>query len=257
MIKCIIAEKPSVARDIARVLGITNTSDGCIEGNGYVVTWAFGHLLTLALPQAYDTPFTAENLPFVPKNFKLSVRTSKGKEDPAVRKQLNTIKQCFDKADSIIVATDAGREGELIFRYIYYYLGCKKPFERLWISSLTDKAIKDGFNNLKAGNGYDRLFLAGQARSEADWIVGLNASQALTISSKKVSSLGRVQTPTLALICKRYLENTTFKSSFYHKVNATLSHSSNIYKVQGSNKYDDRQQVESVYNDLCQSKHLK
>lgn len=155
--KVCIAEKPSVARDIAAILGATSKKDGYMEGNGWTVTWAFGHLIGLAMPEAYGlTGFQRENLPILPQEFILVPRQIKeGKEyknDPGVMKQLNIIKELFNRADSIVVATDAGREGCLIFRYIYHYLECTKPFERLWISSLTDKAIREGFQNLKPGS---------------------------------------------------------------------------------------------------------
>ena len=215
--KVIIAEKPSVARDIAAIVGATSKKDGYMEGNGWAVTWAFGHLVGLAMPEAYGfTGFQKENLPILPKDFMLIPRQIKeGKEyknDPGVMKQLKIIKELFSKADSIVVATDAGREGELIHRYIYEYLSCKKPCERLWISSLTDKAIREGFQNLKPESDYDNLYLSAKARSQADWVVGINASQALSIAAGRGSwSLGRVQTPTLAMICSRYLENKNFK----------------------------------------------
>ena len=149
MTTCIIAEKPSVARDIARIVGATSKQDGYMEGCGYVVTWAMGHLIALAMPEAYGfSAYKREDLPIRPNPFQLVVRqVRKDKEyvsDPAALKQLKVIRSCFDKADRIIVATDAGREGELIFRYIYQHLNCCKPFERLWISSLTDKAIRGG-----------------------------------------------------------------------------------------------------------------
>ena len=215
MITCIIAEKPSVARDIARIVGANRREDGFLEGAGYLVTWAFGHLITLSMPEQYGYgAYKAEELPIVPQPFQLMVRQiRKGKdfEDyPTALKQLKIIRSCFEKSDQIIVATDAGREGELIFRYIYGYLGCQKPFHRLWISSLTDKAIREGLAQLKAGSAYDALYLAGKARSEADWLVGINASRALSIARRGAYSLGRVQTPTLAMICRRYLEHQGF-----------------------------------------------
>ena len=220
MTTCIIAEKPSVARDIARIVGATSKQDGYMEGCGYVVTWAMGHLIALAMPEAYGfSTYKAEDLPIRPNPFQLTVRQMhKDKEyvsDPAALKQLKVIRSCFDKADRIIVATDAGREGELIFRYIYQHLGCRKPFDRLWISSLTDKAIREGLSNLKPGDYYDNLYHSAKARSEADWLVGINASRALSIARKGGYSLGRVQTPTLAMVCRRYIENRDFSSIPY------------------------------------------
>ena len=218
MTTCIIAEKPSVARDIARIVGANGKQDGYLEGNGYLVTWAMGHLITLAMPEAYGyVAYKAEDLPIRPNPFQLIVRqVRRDKEfvsDPSVLKQLKVIRSCFDKADRIIVATDAGREGELIFRYIYQYLDCKKPFERLWISSLTDKAIREGLSNLKPGSSYDNLYHSAKVRSEADWLVGINASRALSIARRGGYSLGRVQTPTLAMVCRRYIENRDFSGS--------------------------------------------
>ena len=200
MTTCIIAEKPSVARDIARIVGATSKQDGYMEGCGYLVTWAMGHLIALAMPEAYGfSAYKAEDLPIRPNPFQLVVRqVRKDKEyvsDPAALKQLKVIRSCFDKADRIIVATDAGREGELIFRYIYQHLGCRQPFDRLWISSLTDKAIREGLSNLKPGSCYDNLYHSAKARSEADWLVGINASRALSIARKGGYSLGRVQRP--------------------------------------------------------------
>ena len=220
MTTCIIAEKPSVARDIARIVGATTKQDGYLECCGYVVTWAMGHLIALAMPEAYGfSVYKAEDLPIRPNPFQLVVRqVRKDKEyvsDPAALKQLKVIRSCFDKADRIIVATDAGREGELIFRYIYQHLGCRKPFDRLWISSLTDKAIREGLANLKKGSHYDNLYHSAKARSEADWLVGINASRALSIARKGGYSLGRVQTPTLAMVCRRYIANRDFSSVPY------------------------------------------
>ena len=225
MITCIIAEKPSVARDIARIVGANRREDGFLEGAGYLVTWAFGHLITLSMPEQYGYgAYKAEELPIVPQPFQLMVRQiRKGKDfedDPTALKQLKIIRSCFEKSDQIIVATDAGREGELIFRYIYGYLGCQKPFRRLWISSLTDKAIREGLAHLKAGSAYDALYLAGKARSEADWLVGINASRALSIARRGAYSLGRVQTPTLAMICRRYLEHQGFSSAPFWRLQA-------------------------------------
>lgn len=223
MITCIIAEKPSVARDIARIVGANGKQDGYLEGNGYLVTWAMGHLIALAMPEAYGfSAYKVEDLPIRPNPFQLIVRQiRKNKEyvsDPAALKQLKVIHSCFDKADNIIVATDAGREGELIFRYIYQYLDCKKPFERLWISSLTDKAIREGLSNLMPGSCYDNLYHSAKVRSEADWLVGINASRALSIARRGGYSLGRVQTPTLAMVCRRYIENRDFSSVSYWKL---------------------------------------
>lgn len=244
--KAIIAEKPSVAREIASLLGATEKRDGYLTGNGYEVTWALGHLVTLAMPEDYRVQgFQREALPILPDPFLLTVRKIKKDKshvpDNGALKQLKIIEQVIGRCDSIIVATDAGREGELIFRYIYEYLNCRKPFERLWISSLTEKAIKQGLDNLKAGSDFDGLYRAGQGRSRADWLVGINASQALSISAGRgVYSLGRVQTPTLALICKRYLENKDFTVKKYFQVQ--LEHRKDFvdFKSLSKTKWDDK-----------------
>ena len=244
MTTCIIAEKPSVARDIARIVGATTKQDGYLEGCGYVVTWAMGHLIALAMPEAYGfSAYKAEDLPIRPNPFQLVVRqVRKDKEyisDPAALKQLKVIRSCFDKADRIIVATDAGREGELIFRYIYQHFGCKKPFDRLWISSLTDKAIREGLSNLKPGSHYDNLYYSAKARSEADWLVGINASRALSIARKGGYSLGRVQTPTLAMVCRRYIENRDFTSVPYWRLSVLTEKEGMSLKAIGSKDYEN------------------
>lgn len=243
----VIAEKPSVARDIATVLGATQKNDGNISGNGYIVTWAFGHLVGLAMPDAYGIEnFRRENLPILPQSFQLiprQVKTDKGyKPDSGTVKQLKIIKEVFDQCDKIIVATDAGREGELIFRYIYQYLECRKPFVRLWISSLTDKAIRDGFQNLKDGTMYDNLFRSAKARSEADWLIGINASQALSIAAGRGTySLGRVQTPTLAMISSRYLENKNFVPQKYWQLKLQTGKDSIGFSALSEEKFDSQQ----------------
>ena len=244
MTTCIIAEKPSVARDIARIVGANGKQDGYLEGNGYLVTWAMGHLITLAMPEAYGfSAYKAEDLPIRPNPFQLVVRqVRKDKEyvsDPAALKQLKVIRSCFDKADRIIVATDAGREGELIFRYIYQHLGCRKPFDRLWISSLTDKAIREGLSNLKPGIHYDNLYHSAKARSEADWLVGINASRALSIARKGGYSLGRVQTPTLAMVCRRYIANRDFSSVPYWKLSVHTEKEGMSLKAVGITDYEN------------------
>ena len=244
MTTCIIAEKPSVARDIARIVGAKSKQEGYMEGSGYVVTWAMGHLIALAMPEAYGfSAYKAEDLPIRPNPFQLVVRQARrDKEyvsDPAALKQLKVIRSCFDKADRIIVATDAGREGELIFRYIYQYLDCKKTFERLWISSLTDKAIREGLSNLKPGIHYDNLYHSAKARSEADWLVGINASRALSIARKGGYSLGRVQTPTLAMVCRRYIENRDFSSVPFWKLSVLTEKEGLSLKGIGCKDYEN------------------
>ena len=251
MTTCIIAEKPSVARDIAHIVGATSKQDGYMEGCGYVVTWAMGHLISLAMPEAYGfSAYKAEDLPIRPNPFQLVVRqVRKDKEyvsDPAALKQLKVIRSCFDKADRIIVATDAGREGELIFRYIYQHLGCRKPFDRLWISSLTDKAIREGLSNLKPGNCYDNLYHSAKARSEADWLVGINASRALSIARKGGYSLGRVQTPTLAMVCRQYIENRDFSSAPYWKLSVFTEKEGMSLKAVGCKDYENEASAQTA-----------
>ena len=258
---CIIAEKPSVARDIARIVGATSKQDGYMEGYGYLVTWAMGHLIALAMPEAYGfSAYKAEDLPIRPNPFQLVVRQARrDKEyvsDSAALKQLKVIRSCFDKADRIIVATDAGREGELIFRYIYQYLDCRKPFDRLWISSLTDKAIREGLSNLKSGSCYDNLYHSAKARSEADWLVGINASRALSIARKGGYSLGRVQTPTLAMVCRRYIENRDFSSVPYWKLSVLTEKEGLLLKAIGSKDYENEASAQTALATLRSQSEL-
>ena len=262
MTTCIIAEKPSVARDIARIVGATSKQDGYMEGCGYVVTWAMGHLIALAMPEAYGfSAYKREDLPIRPNPFQLVVRqVRKDKEyvsDPAALKQLKVIRSCFDKADRIIVATDAGREGELIFRYIYHHLGCRKPFDRLWISSLTDKAIREGLSNLKPGSHYDNLYHSAKARSEADWLVGINASRALSIARKGGYSLGRVQTPTLAMVCRRYIVNRDFSSVPFWKLSVLTEKEGLSLKAIGSRNYENEASAQTALAALRSQSRLK
>ena len=245
-----IAEKPSVAKDIARIIGATQRNDGYLSGNGYMVTWAFGHLIQLAMPEAYGVAnFRRESLPIIPADFQLiprQVKAEKGyKADPGVLKQLKVIKEVFDQCDRIIVATDAGREGELIFRYIFHYLSCHKPFVRLWISSLTDRAIREGMENLQPGERYDNLYLAAKSRSEADWLIGINATQALSVAAGQgVFSLGRVQTPTLVMICDRYLENKNFVPTKFWQLKASTASGGIGFTVQSTARWE--QQPEAI-----------
>ena len=246
----LIAEKPSVAKDIARIIGATGRNDGYLSGNGYMVTWAFGHLIQLAMPEAYGVAnFRRESLPVIPERFQLiprQVKAEKGyKADPGVLKQLKVIKDVFDRCDRIIVATDAGREGEAIFRYIYSYTGCTKPFVRLWISSLTDKAIREGLENLKDGREYDNLYRSAKARSEADWLIGINATQALSVAAGQgVFSLGRVQTPTLVMICSRFLENRNFVPTKFWQLKASTASGGISFTAQSTAKWE--QQPEAI-----------
>jgi DNA topoisomerase-3 len=254
--KTIIAEKPSVAKEIAHIVGADKREEGYMQGNGYYVTWAFGHLVQPAMPETYGMKgFHAENLPVIPDPFVLvprQVKTENGyKPDAGVLAQIKIIGKLFDSSERIIVATDAGREGELIFRYLYVYLGCQKPFDRLWISSLTDTAIREGLQNLRDGKEYDNLYHAAKARSEADWLVGINGTQALTIAAGRGTySVGRVQTPTLGMVCERYWENKRFESKPFWQVHFGVvdADSGNILKFTSANRWADKGSATDIYN---------
>ena len=254
--KTIIAEKPSVAKEIAHIVGADKREEGYMQGNGYYVTWAFGHLVQPAMPETYGMKgFHAENLPVIPDPFILvprQVKTENGyKPDAGVLAQIKIIGKLFDSSERIIVATDAGREGELIFRYLYAYLGCRKPFDRLWISSLTDTAIREGLLNLRDGKGYDNLYHAAKARSEADWLVGINGTQALTIAAGRGTySVGRVQTPTLGMVCERYWEHKRFESKPFWQVHFGVvdADSGNILKFTSVNRWTDKATATDIYN---------
>ena len=253
--KTILAEKPSVAREIARIVGATEREEGYLKGNGYYVTWAFGHLVQPAMPDGYGIKgFHRDNLPIIPPVFTLVPRQVKGdkgyKPDSGVVAQIKIIAKLFRESERIIVATDAGREGELIFRYLYEYIGCATPFDRLWISSLTDKAIREGLENLKSGAEYDKLYYAAKARSEADWLVGINATQAITVAAGRGTySLGRVQTPTLAMICERYWENKRFvpEPVFQLHLSTDGADSGAIVKFSSAEKWNEKQPAEAAY----------
>lgn len=254
--KTIIAEKPSVAKEIAHIVGAYKREEGYMQGNGYYVTWAFGHLVQPAMPETYGMKgFHAENLPVIPDPFVLvprQVKTENGyKPDAGVLAQIKIIGKLFDSSERIIVATDAGREGELIFRYLYAYLGCQKPFDRLWISSLTDTAIREGLQNLRDGKEYDNLYHAAKARSEADWLVGINGTQALTIAAGRGTySVGRVQTPTLGMVCERYWEHKRFESKPFWQVHFGVvdADSGNILKFTSVNRWTDKATATDIYN---------
>lgn len=254
--KTIIAEKPSVAKEIAHIVGADKREEGYMQGNGYYVTWAFGHLVQPAMPDTYGMKgFHAENLPVIPDPFVLvprQVKTENGyKPDAGVLAQIKIIGKLFVSSERIIVATDAGREGELIFRYLYAYLGCRKPFDRLWISSLTDTAIREGLLNLRDGKEYDNLYHAAKARSEADWLVGINGTQALTIAAGRGTySVGRVQTPTLGMVCERYWEHKRFESKPFWQVHFGVvdADSGNILKFTSANRWADKATATDIYN---------
>ena len=223
----VVAEKPSVGRDIARVLGCRTGGDGCLIGEQYIVTWAVGHLVTLVEPDELDEKFkkwSFATLPILPETIPLKVI-------PATRSQFTKVKKLINdtETDSLICATDAGREGELIFRYIYEKAGCKKPFQRLWISSMTDEAIREGFQTIRPGADYDGLYESARCRSKADWLVGMNASRAFTLKYDTLLSIGRVQTPTLAILVKRRKEIENFKPEGFCTLTADFGDYKGVY----------------------------
>lgn len=214
----VVAEKPSVGRDIARVLQCRDRGDGFLKGDQYTVTWAVGHLVTLCEPDELDEKYKKwrmEDLPILPANIPTKVISKTRSQYSVIKKLINA-----PETEKVICATDAGREGELIFRYIYHQAKCKKPVDRLWISSMTDEAIREGFANIKSGTEYDALYASAKCRSEADWLVGMNASRAFTLRFQVLLSIGRVQTPTLAILVKRYHEIKDFKPEEYHTLTA-------------------------------------
>ena len=257
--KTIIAEKPSVAREIARIVGASRREEGYLSGNGYAVTWALGHLVQPALPDGYGYKgFHRDNLPIIPPVFKLIPRQVKGekgyKSDPKAVEQIEVIANLFRKSELIIVATDAGREGELIFRYLYEYIGCAVPFDRLWISSLTDKAIREGLAHLECGAKYDKLYYAARARSEADWLVGINATQAVSVVAAGIYSLGRVQTPTLAMVCERYRANRSFQPETVWQTHfATSDGQGDVIKFSSAEKWKEKQPAEAAYRSASEA----
>ena len=212
--KVCIAEKPSVAKEIAVILGAKTRKDGYFEGNGYQVTWTFGHLCTLKEPQDYHEGLKFWNLntlPIIPPKFGIKLIQNKG-----VKEQFNTIKKLVSQAEEVINCGDAGQEGELIQRWVLQHAGCTKPIKRLWISSLTEEAIRVGFQKLKDAKEYDRLYWAGSSRAIGDWLLGMNATRLYTLKHggyKQVLSIGRVQTPTLAMVVNRFKEIENFKPS--------------------------------------------
>ena len=227
----VIAEKPSVGRDIARVLGCQSSGRGCLTGGDWVVTWAVGHLVTLVEPDELDEKYkrwSFDTLPILPAEIPLKVIASSRDQFAVVRNLINA-----PETDRLICATDAGREGELIFRYIYEKAGCKKPFDRLWISSMTDEAIQEGFRAIRSGSDYDGLYRSAQCRSQADWLVGMNASRAFTLRYDALLSVGRVQTPTLAILVKRRKEIEDFKPEEYATVTADFGDYRGMYFREG------------------------
>ena len=250
MKKLVIAEKPSVGRDIARVLGCKQQGKKYIEGNEYIVTWGLGHLVTLADPEGYDKKLKTwrmEDLPMMPERFKLVVI-------PQTRGQFQAVKSLIERKDvgEIIIATDAGREGELVARWILVKAGNKKPLKRLWISSVTDKAIRDGFAHLKNAKEYENLYHAATARAESDWLVGINATRALTCKYNAQLSCGRVQTPTLAMIAAREEEIRHFTPKPYYGLQLTGKGITFTWKDKksGSSATFSKEKNEEIYKNL-------
>lgn len=245
----VLAEKPSVARDIANVLKCNKKGNGFLEGDKYIVTWALGHLVTLADPEMYDKKYqkwNLEDLPMLPDRLKLSVIKQSGKQFNSVKSQLNR-----NDVNEIIIATDAGREGELVARWIIAKSKVNKPIKRLWISSVTDKAIKDGFNNLKPGKAYENLYFAAVARSEADWYIGLNATRALTTKYNAQLNCGRVQTPTVAMIAAREDEIKNFKPQVYYGIEAQTDSVKLIWQdTNGNNRSFNKEKIDSIVKSL-------
>ena len=238
----VLAEKPSVGRDIARVLGCKNEKNGYIEGNKYIVTWALGHLVTLADPETYDKKYKSwdmSDLPILPKDLKTVVIKKSAKQFNTVKAQLNR-----NDVSEVVIATDAGREGELVARWIIEKAHIKKPIKRLWISSSTDKAIKEGFTKLKDAKEYNNLYYSAIARAEADWIVGINATRALTTKYNASLSCGRVQTPTLAMILKREDEIRNFKPKDYYTLDILTEKGGNYLKL----SWHDKNNSTSTFN---------
>jgi len=246
----IIAEKPSVALELARLVGARKREDGYMSGNGYAVTWAFGHLVEIFSDGSEDWD---QPLPFLPEIFRLRVGQSRGKDgklhaDASYLKQLKVIDRLFRESEYIINAGDAGREGELIQRYIYRYVGAKAPVKRLWTSSLSDEALREALSSLRPSSDYDNLYLAGKARNEADWLVGINATRAMTRTrgGGSVSSLGRVQTPTLALVCRRFLENRDFTPESFWRIEVKAFLGKDSFIVRSDDKHRSKQLAEAA-----------
>ena len=245
--KLVIAEKPSVAQSIAKVIGAEKREDGYLEGNGYLVSWCVGHLVELASLESYDERYEKwryEDLPILPKDWNYQVAD-------ATRKQFGILKKLMERDDvtELVEATDAGREGELIFRLVYHQAKCKKPFERLWISSMEDQAISDGFSNMKDGKEYDDLYTAALCRERADWIVGMNATRLFSTLYGQTLNVGRVMTPTLAMIVEREAEIEGFNSEPIYRLSVK---SAGI--VATSDRFENRQDAEKILNRLKEEK---
>lgn len=239
----ILAEKPSVAEELAKIVNATQRHEGWTEGNGYAVTWSYGHMLKLTCAED-GSPWVAETLPLLPKQFMLTPRTrrnAEGKEveDTKITSQLKVIEKLFNSSEYVVAATDAGREGQLIFEYIYSYVGCTKPVKRLWISSLTEEAMREGMANLYDNKEFFNLYLSAACRAQADWLVGINATRALTIcgGGSLVLSMGRVLGPALSMIAKRYIDYVNFDPDPYWTVKAVVYKGVKTFKVRSSKKF--------------------
>ncbi|EGV33293.1 DNA topoisomerase III [Thiorhodococcus drewsii AZ1] len=250
MTKLVVAEKPSVARDIARVLGASRKGDGFLEGNGYRVTWALGHLIQFAEPDAYGDVWSGrwslDQLPMIPERWRLKVGTSTAKHFKLVKSLINA-----PETERIVCATDAGREGEHIFRLIYEHARCRKPFDRLWVSSLTDEAIRAGFAGLQPGSAFDPLAAAARARAQADWLVGMNLTRAYTVHNRVLCTIGRVQTPTLAMIVARDAEIASFTKAYFYELVAHFAEGFDArYAEQGETRIDEKERAERLLREL-------
>ena len=247
--KLVIAEKPSVAQSIAKVIGADNRCDGYLEGNGYIVSWCVGHLIELVPPEYYNEKYAKwryTDLPILPKEWIYQIVD-------ATRKQFEILKSLMERDDvsSLVEATDAGREGELIFRLVYHQAKCKKPFERLWISSMEDQAISDGFSNLKDGKEYDDLYTAALCRERADWIVGMNATRLFSTLYGQTLNVGRVMTPTLAMIVEREAEIEGFKSVPFYRVSIMCAGI-----VAASDRFEKKEEAEMILERLKKEKSV-
>ena len=259
----ILTDKPNVGKEIARILGAHTREDGYMSGNGYMVTWTFGNMLSLAMPKDYgmDRPERGD-FPINPAPFRLMVkhiRTDTGWiPDINAVLQLKVIEKVFDACESIIAATDASREGEMVFRYLYRYLECRKPYRRLWISSLTDEAVLEGMGSLRPGSLYDRMFLAADSRNKADWVLGLNASYALCqATGTGNNSLGRVQTPVLAAISSRYRERENHIATDTFPVFISLCKNNTLLKMRCTEEFTDREAAARLYSDCKLAGHAR
>jgi len=242
--KLIVTEKPSVAKDIARVLNVKQSRDGYMQGEKYIITWCVGHLIQLAYPEEYDPKYKSWNindLPIFPRQFKYAVNESTKKQYEIVKALMNR-----DDVDELICATDAGREGQLIFGYVYINAGCTKNVKRLWISSMTDEAIAEGFNNLKDNKEYFPLYQSARARSEADWLVGINATRLFTVKYNRMLTIGRVQTPTLSLIVARQKEIDNFVSQPFYEVAADCEMFTATWFNKNGTRIDELEKAEAI-----------